>query len=228
MARGISPETSGAANLGSTTQRWGTLFANEIDPGAYIPGAYNKKETFTTSGTFTAPVTGTYRITVKGGGGGGQGGYYTTNYAYGGHGGGEGGTTIAYEKMTVGQTASVVIGAGGSGGEAQGYAGTDGGASSVTVNSNTYTGGGGRGDGPGGTGTIRGASGGITIKSTVPSAGGAQQGATGGGQGGGYYQTSAVSGGGGQGGGGTLNLSSSAGYSGGDGFVWFEYYDTNA
>jgi hypothetical protein len=75
--------------------------------------------------------------------------------------GGEGGTTIAFEKMTAGDTATVIIGAGGAGGAAGNNNGTAGGDSSITVNNNTYTGGGGQGGhtrsaGIPGTGTIPG------------------------------------------------------------------------
>ena len=53
--------------------------------------AFNRRDVITTSGTYTAPVTGWYRITVKGGGGRGQGAMHTSSYNRGGGGGGEGG-----------------------------------------------------------------------------------------------------------------------------------------
>jgi microcystin-dependent protein len=131
-----------------------TQYAQELAGKANITGSnlVHHRDVITTSGTYTAPVTGLYKITVKGGGGGGQGGQYTANGAYGGAGGGEGGTTIAYDKMTVGDTATVVVGAGGSGGTggSTATAGSAGGNSIVTVNSNTYTGGGGLGGNYGG------------------------------------------------------------------------------
>jgi hypothetical protein len=50
---------------------------------------YNHKETYTSSGTFTAPQTGLYRITLQGGGGGGGGAGLSSNgYRGGGSGGG--------------------------------------------------------------------------------------------------------------------------------------------
>ena len=200
---------------------------------------FNKRTVISTSGTFSAPVTGWYRITVKGGGGGGGGGY--TNVSGGG--GGEGGTTIAYERMTAGATASVTIGAGGTGGTKNASAGTNGGNTYVVVNSNTYTGGGGYGgnkgadrgaDGycKGGSGTIVGASGQSatgTYADAVGSVGGGAGGAVG-------YSGSptsttkvgfaGVNGGGGAGGAGSTTASYCGnGGAGGNGYAWFEYYD---
>ena len=86
----------------STNTYW-TIFKSGLDR-EQIP-AFNHRDIITTSGTYTAPVDGWYKITVKGGGGGGGGSYNvsSSDYASGG-GGGEGGTTIAYEKMTTGDT----------------------------------------------------------------------------------------------------------------------------
>lgn len=197
--------------------------------------AFNKRDVITTSGTYTAPVTGWYKITVKGGGGGGGGGASASGSSgsfSGGPGGGEGGTTIGYEHLDTGSMATVTIGAGGAGGASGGYPGTAGGDSSVVVNGNTYTGGGGkssgiettyfyRGGGPGGTGTIPGAPGGAEINGV----GAAMAGASGGGNGGGIdsnnaNRVAATNGGGGCGGG----AFNAAGGNGGDGYVWFEYF----
>lgn len=209
-----------------TTNTYWTIFKSGLDR-AEIP-AFNYRDVITTSGTFTATVTGWHKITVKGGGGGGGGGYKpNTNSTFGGGGGGEGGTTIAYEYMSASDTATVVIGAGGTGG-AVNTNGTDGGISSVAVNNNTYTSGGGGGGaggsvgagGTGGTGTIKGATGGIgdCTYGASTSAGG-----SGGGNGGGYgsrgQSTAGTDGGGGSGG-----VATSAGAAGGDGYVWFEYF----
>ena len=191
--------------------------------------AFNRRDVITTSGTYVAPVTGWYKITVKGGGGGGQGGGYITNTsAFGGHGGGEGGTTIAYEKMTAGQSASVVIGAGGAGGAISstgfGSSGANGGNSTVTVNTSTYTGdggqGGGMGSGSGGNGTIVGAPGGTESVGAITY----QHGGAGGGAGGGY-PTHGTMGGGGAGGLGRSASDTTAGYEGGDGYAEFSYFD---
>lgn len=195
---------------------------------------FNKRDIITTSGTYTAPVTGWYKITVKGGGGGG-GACRVDGIYCGGGGGGEGGTTIAYERMTAGDTSTVTIGAGGNGGTTSLGAGTDGGNSSVVINGNTYTGSGGKGapaygSGEGGNGTINGNAGaacGVEVSSgTFASTGG-----SGGGAGGGAVTlvgnpaSSGVNGGGGAGGsayGGALKV----GGAGGDGYVWFEYFDS--
>jgi hypothetical protein len=138
-----------------------------LDDEANITGSnlVHHRDVITTSGTYTAPVTGLYKITVKGGGGGGSGAWaIAQNTKRTGTGGGEGGTTIGYEKMTAGQTASVVIGAGGSGG-AVGAVGTTGGNSQVDVNGITLSATGGHNGGEaiggsGGDGTIGGADGG--------------------------------------------------------------------
>ncbi len=216
-----------------------TQYAQELAGKANITGSnmVYHRDVITTSGTYTAPVTGLYKITVKGGGGGGQGGGHNTSYNYGGYGGGEGGTTIAFEKMTAGQTATVVIGAGGTGGagatnSSPGNGGL-GGSSIVTVNNNAYTGNGGMGGHSGtsgGSGTINGAPGasGMQTQSQYAYiAGGA-----GGGNGGGVGQLSDSGGNGeygaGGAGGGAGNTTSYNGGTGGDGYVWFEYYTPGA
>ena len=199
--------------------------------------ACNKRDVIITSGTYTAPVTGWYKITVKGGGGGGNAGIFSSNNVRGGSGGGEGGTTIGFEKMSAGQTAAVVIGAGGTGGAtattaSQNNTGGSGGDSTVTVNGITYTGGG-SAERVGGNGTIPGAAGGVgahLVGSNIYQFGG-----SGGGNGAGLYGSGSTSAGsnaktssGAGGGGGTGNNSTSRGYAGGnggDGYVWFEYFD---
>ena len=196
----------------------------------YPVGVINKRDVVTTSGTYPAPVTGWYKITVKGGGGGGRGGMYIMSIGvYGGAGGGEGGTTIAYVYMTKGQTATVTIGAGGTAGAASGGNGGAGGDSSVTVNLTTYTGGGGLGGrngaaGDGGAGTIYGAPGEAEIicPSTDPTI--SVIGSSGGGAGGGRSETAGVQGGGGGGGSAKYTEYYHAGAAGGDGFAWFEYF----
>ena len=194
---------------------------------------FNKRDIITTSGTYTAPVTGWYKITVKGGGGGGGGGNYLgSDLCAPGGGGGEGGTTITYERMTAGDTAIVTVGAGGTGGANNG-SGADGGDSSVVVGGNTYTAAGGklganRAAGAGGAGTIPGEPGGA-----APSAYRfGNMGGSGGGAGGGvgvFGQGSAgVNGGGGAGG--QASSTSGAdmrGGAGGNGYVWFEYFDSS-
>lgn len=197
---------------------------------------FNKRDIITTSGTYTAPVTGWYKITVKGGGGGGGGARKTSGGYYAGGGGGEGGTTIAYVHMTAGDNVTAVIGAGGTGG-AGGAAvgsgnGTDGGDSSITHDGNTYTANGGKGGtndrkaGTGGNGTISGCGG-----NCGPAAGDTGQiGGTGGGNGGGNSVFLAVGSNGTKGGGGcggsAQDAGATAGSAGGNGYAWFEYFDS--
>ena len=198
----------------------------------YPVGVINKRDVITTSGTYTAPVTGWYKITVKGGGGSGGSGFFSSASSYfGGCGGGEGGTTVGYERMTAGQTASVVIGAGGASVKyvSSLINGNAGGNSSVTINNNTYTANGGAGGiaiasgGAGGTGTIYGASGEngqfiSTYSTTAP-------GGTGGGNGGGPSITAGINGGGGGGGAIAYNNTSYASGAGGNGYATVEYFD---
>jgi hypothetical protein len=208
------------------------------DPNALtreITPAFNTRDVITTSGTYTAPVTGWYKITAKGGGGGGGSGFSFSDGAYGGNGGGEGGTTIRYIPLTAGDTVTVLVGAGGTGGTSGGD-GANGGDTSVTINGNTYTGGGGEGGrhasgkGAGGIGDINGCAGGlsgITFRS-----GDGTYGGNGGGAGGGATQgavtagIAGITGGGGAGGGAYYNSTNYAGGAGGDGYVWFEYFAT--
>lgn len=107
-------------------------------------GAYNKKVTYTSSGTFSAPVTGVYRITLVGGGGGGGGGGFPggdVDRGIGGGGGGQGGIGVFYETLTAGTSYSYVIGAGGTAGAAgaTGANGANGGDSSIVIGDNTYS-----------------------------------------------------------------------------------------
>jgi hypothetical protein len=211
------------------------------DPNALtreVTPAFNTRDIITTSGTYTAPVTGWYKITAKGGGGGGGGGisYPNASTTYGGNGGGEGGTTIAYVSMTVGDTATVVIGAGGAGG-AGGNVGSNGGNTTVTIDGNTFTAGGGAGgsnssgEGAGGTGTIVGCAGGGGGHSRTAAS--ETNGGNGGGAGGGKVTlysngpgAAGTTGGGGGGGGIDWSAGPAGGGAGGDGYVWFEYFAT--
>lgn len=197
----------------------------------YPVGVINKRDVVTTSGTYTAPVTGWYKITAKGGGEGGSAGSFSTNLLSTGAGGAEGGTTIAYEFMAAADTASVVIGAGGSGGVNQG-AGAAGGDTSVTVNANTYTGGGGGKVNAlqGGTGTIPGAPAGSRDQMYYTGNGlgiASNGGGNGGGLGGFGAQAGSAGINGGGGGGGSCKTNPNASYAGGaggDGYAWFEYF----
>lgn len=77
-------------------------------------GTFNRMFFSQTSGSYTAPATGVYRITLKGGGGGGGG--LDTAYNAAGTGGGEGCTVVAYMTLTNGQSYLYTIGAGGTAG----------------------------------------------------------------------------------------------------------------
>lgn len=223
------------------------LVTQYLTKNSYIPGAYNKKETFTTSGTFVAPVTGTYRITLQGaGGGGGGGGKANDSTLRGGGGGGQGGHLEFYEKLTAGTSYNYIIGAGGSGGikgssdnNYTGAHGIAGGTSSIAIRGVSYEargGGGGIGQengyysygGGGGLCYIdntrvplTGASGQVGTYTTTNAMGG-----SGGGYGGGAdVNRTASNGGGGAGGRAQNNTSMFDGSAGGDGYITFEYYD---
>ncbi len=196
-------------------------------------GAFNQKETFTSSGTFTAPVSGTYRITLKGAGGGGGGGSANSNKTTtGGAGAGEGAIIETYEFLTVGTSYSYVVGAGGTGTGTLYAVGGDGGNTTITVNSNAYVAGGGKGSnidpGAGGIGTINnvavsaGAAGSRSLSVYSSNASDTSlmvRGGTGGGAGGGAAGNAGVFGGGGGG----SSYNGSAGGAGGNGYITFEY-----
>ena len=235
----IADMTAGTvAPHSDTANTYWTLYTSGLS--AELIPAFNKRDIITTSGTYTAPVSGWYRITVKGGGGGGGGGFSSGGGYVGGGGGGEGGTTTEYQYMTTGDTATVTIGAGGTAGSGN-TNGANGGNSIVVIGVSTYTGGGGGGGisgggagggtgttgatgGAGGTGTILGSAGGNGDTSGIQNSGG-----TGGGAGGGVAGRNSNGGNGTQGGGGGGGAWASypAGGAGGDGYVWFEYFDTS-
>lgn len=196
-----------------------------------ITPAYNHRDEITTSGSYTAPVTGWYKITLKGGGAGGRGGGYDSSHSFGGGGGGEGGTTIRYVYLSAGSSISLTIGAGGSGGARStsgvGAFGGDGGTTTVVAGGNTYTATGGV-HAQGGTGDINGDAGSqsISAASSIDTSGG-NGGGTGGARGD-FAEGNAlagVKGGGGAGGGGYKNSSlAKVGGAGGNGYVWIEYW----
>ena len=200
---------------------------------------YNHKETFTSSGTFTAPITGLYKITLQGGGGGGCGSYVYRNIRFGGGGGGQGGYLECYEHLTKNTSHSFVVGAGGSGSagsnDVASY-GTTGGATSIYINGNSYVCEGGE-FGVNQNAQSRGGEGGAaTINNTIINRGccghngtalvGAWAVGGGGGEGAdsgiGY---GAIRGGGGQGGSYMSNGVAENGGTGGDGYITFEWFD---
>jgi microcystin-dependent protein len=182
--------------------------------------AFNKLVKITSSCTWTAPVTGWYGFTLKGAGGGGGGGYSV----YPGGGGGEGGTSFAYEHMNAGNTATITIGAGGTGGtyvsDVTDCYGTAGGNTTVVINGNTYTAGGGMAGGyyafgNGGSGNIEGCPGGTssTGLNGYNNVGGQGGGNNGGFGGFGYKYNDDIRGG--------------SGNNGGNGHCFIRYFDPN-
>lgn len=74
---------------------------------------YNTKNILTTSGTYTAPVSGWYKVTAVGGGGGGGNGRYSGTTGIGGGGGASGNTEADYVYIDKGDSCQYTIGAGG-------------------------------------------------------------------------------------------------------------------
>ena len=111
----------------ATNEKAGRVLASETAQAGAVPLAgadgkvangwlpsilCNTREILTTSGTYIAPVSGWYRIELRGGGGAGGAGN-TTNKSYGGGGGGSGGILVDYAYLTQGESYSYIIGAGG-------------------------------------------------------------------------------------------------------------------
>ena len=206
---------------------------NTIDDTISV-GTFNRMFFSQTSGNYTAPRTGVYRITLKGGGGGGAG----ADGKVPGCSGAEGGMVIFYATLTKSTSYAYTIGAGGSAG-ALATSGGAGGNTTMTIGGTTYTANGGGGGGTsavfstaeGGTGSpssayiIKGAPGQAAINNMSavstnyvlgPTGGGNGGGKTGGGAGAGVY-------GGGGAGGPYYSGSSQTGGAGGDGYILIEY-----
>lgn len=202
-------------------------------------GTFNKMFFSQTSGSYTAPRTGVYCVTLKGGGGGG-GGANTAGY-FGGGAGGEGGTIRFYVTLTQGQSYPYVIGAGGeAGSNAASPTAQAGGAGGTSYFNSAYTvlggGGGGNPNGAsiGGRGGFYNGAPPDAVVERIPGQSGAdginggtrwaQAGAKGGGSDGstqGGY--SAQYGSGGDGGGGFGTNSGYAPKAGADGYILIEY-----
>lgn len=205
-------------------------------------GTYSRMYFSQTSGSYTAPYTGRYRISLKGGGG--SGATVNSSSLTGGSGGGEGGLVVFYATLTEGTAYSYTIGAGGAAVSATGTtaAGVGGGASSFDLGNGitpVANGGGGAlnttgvAPGAGGTGVLsqgvdgvayRGAAGQVLCASGASSY---AAGSSGGGVGAsrGAISTdapNAVMGGGG-GGGSRWGSSVYGSGAGGDGFILIEY-----
>ena len=208
----------------------GYMSANDKKLVDSIPelGAFNKMFFSQTSGSFVAPRTGVYRITLKGGGGGGG---HPSNSSQLGGGGGEGGEICFYVTLIKNIDYAYSIGAGGAAGS-NGSPATTGGNSQIVVDGTTYSvSGGGYGRNTSIT-TFSGGRGGYTFAPSPLTDGyftPGQSGAPGGSSneyrkysmGGGCSDTdfgTALYGAGGRGAGGSLTASA-----GGDGFILIEY-----
>lgn len=106
---------------------------------AQAGGGFNTLEVIETSGTYTAPVDGWYKITIIGGGGSGGSGMPTTYMSSGGGGGASGGVKTIYKNLVSQSTLDVVIGAGGAAATTGGTSGTAGGDTTITSGSESFT-----------------------------------------------------------------------------------------
>lgn len=123
----------------ATLNNTGVLFNDSSQQStAFIGGS---AQAFTSSGTFTIPTGVTkIKVTVVGGGGGGAGGYAACCVNFHGPGGGGGCTAMKWlTGLTPGNTLTVTIGSGGTGGNPSGSAATAGGQSSVASGTQTIT-----------------------------------------------------------------------------------------
>lgn len=172
-ASGTTPKAPGTASVGTETNKFARgdhVHPHDDTKLDKTGGAYNKMFFSQTSGSYIAPYTGVYRITLKGGGGGGGGVQSSTLKT--GASGGEGATLVFYATLTKNQSYPYIIGAGGEAGindadTTNDYNGKKGGNTSFTIGNNTYMAEGGRG-GNSAVGTA--AAGGVGGRSwTIPS-----------------------------------------------------------
>jgi len=205
---------------------WGKVFPQN--------GTFDRMFFSQTSGSYTAPYTGVYRITLKGGGGGGAG----ADGKVPGCSGAEGGMVIFYATLTKSTSYAYTIGAGGTAG-ALATSGGNGGNTTMTIGGTTYTANGGGGGGTsasfstaeGGTGSpssayiIKGAPGQAAMNNMGTVSTNYILGPTGGGNGGGRTGGTASAGvyGGGGGGGPYHSATSKTGGAGGAGYILIEY-----
>lgn len=149
-ASGTTPKAPGTASVGTETNKFARgdhVHPHDDTKLDKTGGAYNKMFFSQTSGNYTAPYTGVYRITLKGGGGGGA--PCSDAVKAGGGGGGEGATLVFYEFLTKGQSYAYTIGAGGAAApnttDSGAHRGDSGG--STSFDNLRYTAGGGTGGG---------------------------------------------------------------------------------
>lgn len=199
-------------------------------------GTFNKMFFSQTSGTYVAPRTGVYRVTIKGGGGGGGGGAVSSYYT--GASGGEGATLVFYDTLTKNQAYPFVIGAGGTAGTNDNSSPAGGGAGGASSFNSQYSVNGGGGGNAALNSGLRGGGGGESYSAPgsstvffIPGAGGQPgirtagstwlSGQTIGGGAGGSQNNTAIYGGGGGGGGGAGSAKNPG--AGGNGFILIEY-----
>jgi len=157
----------GGANYGTSGQ---VLTSNGTGSApSWQAGGGAVSQTFTASGTWTKPSSGTYAFVEVWGGGGGGGSDLTGDGGSGGGGGGYNSELIKLSSLSA--TVAVTIGAGGAGGTTASYAGGTGGTTTFGSYLKVYGGGGGNNQswGGGGGGDL---SAGATGGSTSPTNGG--------------------------------------------------------
>lgn len=223
----------------SSTKVANTAFVQGVVAGLSGGGVYNTREILTTSGTYTAPASGWYKVICIGGGGGG--GSSVKGGTYGAGGAGASGAVVSrYIFLDKSREVNYIVGSGGTGGAANARAsGTAGGK--TTFLSCEADGGEGGGYGNTGwwtypqTGTMGGefgpgvgSTGGGTLPSALPSRGangGSNIYCSGGTGTFGAAGAPTAGYGGGGGGGGTYSTADSIGGNGANGAVILEYYD---
>jgi len=179
--------------------------ASNIATGAVPSTGFTSVQSFTSSGTYTVPTAIT-KILVHVTGGGGGGG--CTSGAYGATGGNAGGTVIKLLSVSAGDTATVVIGAGGAAQTSSPATGNNGSDSTFTSDTAAFT----ALTGPKGVGGGMNAS---TVAAALPTGGDMN---ISGGPGNNYGGGTSVFGGGGPSAWATANVSRAAlGYGGGGG-----------
>jgi len=156
----VPPLTAGGVAYGTGSQAKmnsaGTSGQFLQSAGAGVPiwaaaGGFSQAQVFTSSGTFTVPASGKFKVTIVGGGGGGS--YHNSATTSGGSGGGAGTVIKWYTGATAAATATVTIGAGGAASSTSGIDGNTGGASTFVLtgfSTLTASGGGGGLSGPNG------------------------------------------------------------------------------
>lgn len=159
-ASGTTPKAPGTASVGTETNKFARgdhVHPHDDTKLDKTGGAFNKMFFSQTSGSYTAPYTGVYRITLKGGGGAGA--FRNVGQNSTGGGGGEGATAIFYTTLTKNTSYAYTIGAGAQSGYAvddgQGnisyVAPTDSGDTSIIINNSIFAVAGGKNAWTGGT-----------------------------------------------------------------------------